>query len=76
MGRQVLIFKRNEAGRLARLAYPQLEAEWGGQVGTARLSSSYMGRQVLSLNLNEAGARPVSLLILKLYWAPRCLSST
>ena len=36
----------------------------------ARLSSSYMGRQVLILNLNEAGARPVSLLILKLYGAP------
>ena len=51
MGRQVLILKRNEAGRLARLAYPQ-------------------GRLVLIPNLNKVGARPVSLLILKLYGAP------
>ena len=62
----MLILKRNEAGKLAQLAYPQLEAEWGRQVGSARLSSSYMGCQVLVLNLKEAGTRPVNLLSIKL----------
>ena len=41
-----------------------------------RLEGPPARRQVLSLNLNKAEARPVSLLILKLYGAPRFLSST
>ena len=37
---------------------------------SAYTSPTCVGCQVLILNLNEAGARPVSLLILKLYGAP------